>query len=36
MKNVSHLSFVIDIADLLDDKPEIVVPGQGFVHQVEV
>ena len=32
----TYLSLVVDVADLLDDEPEVVVPGQRLVHQVEV
>jgi hypothetical protein len=32
----ADLCFVVDVADLLDDEPEVVVPGQGLVHQVKI
>jgi hypothetical protein len=32
----SDLRLIIDVADLLDDEPEVVVPGQRLVHQVKI
>ena len=33
---VIYLSFVIDVTDFLNDKSEVIIPGQGFVDQGEI
>ena len=34
--HIPDLGLIVDVADLLDDESELIVPGQRLVHHVEV